>query len=70
MRHSPQPVGSDDDSGSTTNVPDIFSADDVTDESSDSASEPDSNNDPEDLSDDDSILDDKEERELPAACFL
>ncbi|RHZ58146.1 DUF3435 domain-containing protein [Aspergillus thermomutatus] len=70
MRHSPQPVGSDDDSGSTTDVPDIFSADDATDESSDSASEPDSDNDPEDLSDDDSILDDEEERELPAAYFL
>ncbi|KAL4861811.1 hypothetical protein BDV12DRAFT_190834 [Aspergillus spectabilis] len=67
MRHSPQPVGSDDDSGSTTDVPDIFSADDATDESSDSASEPDSDDDPEDLSDDNSILDDEEERELPAA---
>ncbi|KOC10147.1 hypothetical protein AFLA70_213g001581 [Aspergillus flavus AF70] len=69
MRHSPRPLGSNDDSGSTTDVPDIFS-DDATDESSDSASDPDSDDDPEDLSDDDSILDDEEERELPAAYFL
>jgi hypothetical protein len=70
MRHSPQLVGSDDDSGSTTNVPDIFSTNNATDESLDSASKPDSDNNLEDLSDDNLILDNKEEQELPVAYFL
>ncbi|KAL6234923.1 hypothetical protein BDW75DRAFT_240626 [Aspergillus navahoensis] len=66
MRHSPRSVGSDDNSSSSTNPPDVFS-DNAPDESSDSASEPDSNN--EDV-DDDLILDDKKKQELPAAHYL
>ncbi|KAL4950839.1 hypothetical protein BDW69DRAFT_186978 [Aspergillus filifer] len=70
MRHSPQSIGSDDDSGSSTDLPDVFS-DDVTSESSDSATEPDSDDDDaDDHSDDDSILDNEEERELPASHYL
>ncbi|EFW15377.1 conserved hypothetical protein [Coccidioides posadasii str. Silveira] len=69
MRRSPRPVGSDNNSGSTTDVPDIFS-DNATDESSDSVSEPDSDDSLEDLSDNNSILDDEEEWELPVAYFL
>ncbi|KAL5046782.1 hypothetical protein BDW71DRAFT_59258 [Aspergillus fruticulosus] len=70
MGHSLRSVGSDDDSGFSTDLPDVFS-DDAPDESSDSAFEPDSDDgDPEDYSDNHSILDDKEDRELPAAHYL
>jgi len=69
MRHSPRPIESDDDSGTSTDIPDIFS-NNGTDESLDSASEPDSDNALEDYSDNNSILDNKEERELPAAYYL
>ncbi|KAB8069060.1 hypothetical protein BDV29DRAFT_183512 [Aspergillus leporis] len=70
MRHSPGPIGSDDDSGTSTDLPDVFS-DDATDDFSASASEPDSGDDNSDDSDDDSILDDEEEeRELPALHYL
>ncbi|KAL4997776.1 hypothetical protein BDV10DRAFT_185959 [Aspergillus recurvatus] len=70
MGHSLRSVGSDDDSGFSTDLPDVFS-DDAPDESSGSAFEPDSDDgDAEDYSDNDSILDDKEDRELPAAHYL
>ncbi|KAL4865177.1 hypothetical protein BDV12DRAFT_175034 [Aspergillus spectabilis] len=69
MQHIPLPVGSDDDSGSSTDVSYIFS-DDSTDESLDSAPDQDSDDDLDDDSDNDSILDDEEGRELPAAYYL
>ena len=68
MQHY-QPIGSDDDSGTSTDVPDVFSYD-ATGESSDSASEPDSINDSDDNASDDSILDYEEEQELPAEYYL
>ena len=67
MQHYP-PIRSDDDSGTSTDVSDVFSYD-ATSESSGSASEPDSVNDSDDNSSDDSILD-YEERELPAEYYL
>ncbi|KAF7169343.1 hypothetical protein CNMCM6106_004230 [Aspergillus hiratsukae] len=70
MRYSPRPIGSGDDSGTSTDVPDVFS-DGAADDSSESASEPDSGGDNSDDFDDDSILDDEEEeRELSALHYL
>ncbi|KAB8076111.1 hypothetical protein BDV29DRAFT_170799 [Aspergillus leporis] len=60
MRHPARPMGSDDNSDASTDVPDVFS-----DDSSDSASEH-SGDDSSDASDHDSILDDEEGQELPA----
>ena len=69
MRYSSLPTGSDDNSDTSTNVPDVFSHD-ATDDSLDNASEPDSINDSDDNSGVDSILGDEEERELPAQYYL
>ncbi|PYH75799.1 hypothetical protein BO82DRAFT_409090 [Aspergillus uvarum CBS 121591] len=70
MRCSPQPVGSDDDSGTSSNFPGVFS-DGASDNLSESASEPASSGDDSEDSDDDSILDDEEEeRELTALHYL
>lgn len=67
MQYSPQPIGSDDDSGTSSDVPDVFS-DGAAD---DSASELASSDDDSDDSDDDSILDDDEEgQELSALHYL
>ena len=68
MQHYP-PIGSDDDSGTSTDVPDVFSYN-ATSKSSDSTSEPDSINNSDDNSSNDSILDFEEERELPAEYYL
>lgn len=70
MRYSPQPTGSDDDSGTSSDVPDVFS-DGAADDISESATELDSSGDDSDDSDDDSILDDDEEgQELSALHYL
>ncbi|RAL06608.1 DUF3435 domain-containing protein [Aspergillus homomorphus CBS 101889] len=71
MRYSPQPIGSSNDSGTSSNVPDVCS-DGAADNLSESASEPASSGDDSDDSDDDSILDDEEEeeRELTALHYL
>ncbi|KAF7122872.1 hypothetical protein CNMCM5793_000982 [Aspergillus hiratsukae] len=70
MRYSTQPIGSDDDSGTSTDVSDVFS-DGAADDISDSASEPDSSGDESDDSDGDSILnDEEEEQELSALHYL
>lgn len=69
MQHSSWPTGSDDNSDTSTNVPDIFSYD-ATDDSLDNTSEPDSINNSDDNSDDDSILGNKEECELPMQYYL
>lgn len=65
MQQSSQPTGSDDNSDTNTNVPDVFSHD-ATDNSLDNASEPDSINNSDDNSGDDSILGNEEECEFPA----
>ncbi|KAL2802972.1 hypothetical protein BJX63DRAFT_90216 [Aspergillus granulosus] len=69
MRHVPRPVGSDDDSGTSTDVSYIFS-DDSSSESLESVPDEDSDDDLDDHSDDDSILDDEEGQELPAGYYL
>lgn len=62
MQHS-QLIRSDDDSGTSTDVLDVFSYD-ATDKSLDSTSEPDCTNDLDDNSSNDLILGDEEEHEL------
>ena len=69
MRYSNQQVGSDDDSGSDTELSEVFS-DDGNSDSLDSVSEPDSGDDALDDSDDDSTLDDVEAVELSAEHYL
>lgn len=69
MRCSPEPINSDDDSGTSSDVPDVFS-DGAVDDSSESASELDSSGDNSDDSNDDSILDEEEEQELSALHYL
>ncbi|KAE8374982.1 hypothetical protein BDV26DRAFT_268992 [Aspergillus bertholletiae] len=69
MRNSVRLIGSDDNSDTSTDVPDVFS-DDAAYNSLDSASPPDSGDNSSDDSDDDSILDDEEAQELPAEHYL
>ncbi|KAE8399029.1 hypothetical protein BDV37DRAFT_290564 [Aspergillus pseudonomiae] len=69
MRYSNQQVGSDDDSGSDTELSEVFS-DDGNNDSLDSVSEPDSGDDASDDSNDDSTLDDVEAVELSAEHYL
>ena len=68
MQHY-QPIGSDDDSGISTDVSDVFSYN-ATSKSSDSTSEPDSINNLDDNASNDLILDYEEEQELPAEYYL
>ncbi|KAL4758475.1 uncharacterized protein BDW70DRAFT_141802 [Aspergillus foveolatus] len=70
MRHISRAVGSDDDSGTSTDVSCIFSDESTDDETLDSAPEEESDDDLEDDSDNDSILDNEDEQERPAAYYL
>ncbi|GIJ91761.1 hypothetical protein Asppvi_010734 [Aspergillus pseudoviridinutans] len=68
MRYSSQPIGSDEDRRTSTDIPDVFSdgaADGI------SASEPGNSGDQSEVSDDDSILDnEEEEQELSTMHYL
>ena len=68
MQHY-QLIGSDNDSGTSTDVLDVFSYNTIS-ESSDSTSEQDSINKLDDNASDDSILDYEKEQELPAEYYL